>query len=600
MLQPFLLQVAAENSNNIVQLRLSTEKSHVFFQSATEKNGKSCNIVEQWFPCVRTFPSQVNTSSLYLASSVDMERFLNTIRESDHEIHLILEESLSDDQDQHESLRRILAAVSEQGKLTSLKCCFRENSTGFPMKTMVQVLEKCRLVRYMHIELMDEQKFDSQPLVTCLKGHTIELKACLYNSRNDAESEMTILISPDQNVLQVQNQRNQIYHSVSDNFVRIDMPQDPGFVTDEAIPCEVLIDLNIQELWHQKDHVKKYAHLFRITAGLHKCPNVQFLHFGNCSLSDAQCDMVSLAIQNAPLLQVLDLQRCKIGDDGYKTIFHALQTTRHGLKKLRIRLDAPASLETAVSFFKVLVAHKQSLLTLRLEQSNQTRGESVDYFADYACYAVAKSIIFMTSIRLLSTQSNWDRISHEALVYKKLDDELNSYLLSQRAKLGDIQPLMAGSKNAKACLAWLLLSSLNKCQSFTRFEITRNYFVHDDDVFQTFLKNLPMNRSIFKLKLRGKQEEDCCREKVERLALQCAISCPRLAYTCTAAPGNVADPNDYRRITKQLTLFNKESRSVLEKTSSKKKAVEILVKFRNELCCLHIALLMNPALFFSM
>jgi len=537
-----------------------------------------------------------------LASSVDMERFLQNIRESEHEIHLILEKSLSDDQDQHESLRRILAAIAKQGKLTSLKCCFRENPTGFPMKTMVQVLEKCRVVRYLHIELMAEHKFGLQPLVTCLKGHTIELKRFLYNSRNDAESEMTILISPDRNAPQVQNHRNQIFHSVSDNFVRIDMPQSPGFVTDEATPCEAHIDLENQELWHQKDHVKKYAHSFRITAGLHtKCPNVQFLHFGNCSLSDMQCDMVSLAIQrNAPLLQALDLQRCKIGDDGYKKVFNALQTTRHGLKKLYIRLNAPASLETAALFFKVLVANRQSLLKLRLAQSNRTRGVKGDNVADYAYYAVAKGIIFMTSIRSLSIQSTWDRISHEALVYKKFDDELNSYLSSKHDKLEDIQPLMSESKNAKACLAWLLLSSLNKCQSFSRFEITTNYFVDDNDVFQTFLKTLPMNRSICKLWLHGKQKGDCCRQKVERLAVQCAIGCPRLAYTWTADPGNVADPNNYRRITEQLTLFNKESRSVLEKTSSKKEAVEILVKFRNELCCLHIALLMNPALFFSM
>jgi len=187
-------------------------------------------------------------------------------------------------------------------------------------------------------------------------------------------------------------------------------------------------------------------------------------------------------------------------------------------------------------------------------------------------------------------------------VYKKLDDELYSYLASKRSKLEDIQPLMAGSKNAKAFLAWLLLSSLNKCQSLQGFNISANYFVHNDDVFQTFLKTVPMNRNIRELCLRGikRKVDDCWREKVERLALQCALGCPQLTYTWTEYHDHEADPNDYRRITEQLTLFNTKSRSVLEKTSSKKEAVEILVKVRNELCCLHIALLMNPALFFSM
>jgi len=140
MLQPFLL--AAENSN-IVQLHLSMEQGHFHFQSSTE-NAQSSNIVEQWFPCVRTFPERVNPSSLNLMSYVDMERFLQNVCESDHEIHLILEKSISDDNDQHESLRRFLAAISEQGKITSLKCCLRENPDGFPMKTIVDMVKKCR------------------------------------------------------------------------------------------------------------------------------------------------------------------------------------------------------------------------------------------------------------------------------------------------------------------------------------------------------------------------------------------------------------------------------------------------------------------------
>jgi len=437
VLQPFLL--AAETSN-IVQLRLSTEKGHFLFQSSTENNNKSCNIVEQWFPCVRTFPGQANPSSLYLASSADMERFLQNIRESEHEIHLILEKSFSDDEDQHESLRRILAAVSEQGKLTSLKCCFRENPTGFPMKAMVKVLEKCTLLRSLHIELMDEQKFDSQPLVACLVQHTIELKVYLYNSRNDAESETIVLISPDRNVLQVQNRRNHGFHSVPDNFVRIEMPHSLEFMTDEATPYEAFIDLVNQERWYQDDKVKRYPHSMRVTAGLHKSPNVQFLHFGNCSLSDTQCDIVSLAIQNSPLLQVLDLHRCKIADGSYKKIFDALQTTRNELKKLFIYLSTPVSLETAVSLFKVLVT-QQSMLKLNLDQ-NKNRG---DTFADYACYAVAKGIVFMTSMLSLSIKSTWGRISHEASVYKKLDNELNACISSKCAQMEDTQPLMAGS-----------------------------------------------------------------------------------------------------------------------------------------------------------
>ncbi len=202
----------------------------------------------------------------------------------------------------------------------------------------------------------------------------------------------------------------------------------------------------------------------------------------------------------------------------------------------------------------------------------------------------------------LSIKSTWGRISQEESVYKKLDDELHAYISSKCAQMEDIQPLMAGDKNAKAVLAWLLKSSLNKCQSISNFEITTNYFMHDDDAFQTFLKTFPMNRSIRQLCFRGKKREvdDCWREKVERLALQCALGCPQLTHTWTEYHDHAADPNDYRRITNEITRFNTKSRSVLEKTSSKKEAVEILVDFRNELCCLHIALLMNPALFFSM
>jgi len=502
MLQPFLLE--AENAS-IVQLRLSTEKSHIFFQSSTENNGKTCNIVEQWFPCVRTFPGRVNPVSLYLASSVDLERFLNNIRESDHEIHLILEKSFSDDQDQHECLRRIIAAISKQRKLTSLKCCFRKNPNGFPMKTMIDMVKECCRLRYLHIELMDEHRFDSKTLVTCLKRHTTELKVCFYNSRNDAESETTVLISPDRNAFQVQNQRSQFFPSVPDNFVHINMPQSSELLADEATPCEAFIDKTIKERWYQNDKTKKYPHSLRVTAGLHTSPNLQFLHFGHCSLSDTQCDMVSLAIQkNAPLLKALELHHCKISDDGYKQIFKALQTTRHGLMNLLIRFDVPAGLETAVLLFKVLVAHQYSMRALFIIPSNRTRGESGDSVADYACYAVAKCIPFMTSISLLWLDTSWDCISHEASVYKKLDDELNSCLTSKHSKLEGIQTLMAGSENAKAFLAWLLLSSLNKCQSLQRFSINTNYFVHDDDVFQTFLKTLPMNRSIRKLWLHGK------------------------------------------------------------------------------------------------
>jgi len=444
---------------------------------------------------------------------------------------------------------------------------------------------------------MDEQKFDSQPLVACLVQHTIELKVYLYNSRNDSESETIVLISPDRNVLQVQNRRNHGFHSVPDNFVRIEMPHSLEFMTDEATPYEAFIDLVNQERWYQDDKVKRYPHSMRVTAGLHKSPNVQFLHFGNCSLSDTQCDIVSLAIQNSPLLQILDLHRCKIADGSYKKIFDALQTTRNGLKKLFIYLSTPVSLETAVSLFKVLVT-QQSMLKLNLDQ-NKNRG---DTFADYACYAVAKGIVFMTSMLSLSIKSTWGRISHEASVYKKLDNELNACISSKCAQMEDTQPLMAGSQNAKFLLAWLLLSSLNQCQNISKFEMTTNYFMHDDDSFQAFLKTVPMNRSIRKLCLRGKKQkvDDCWREKVERFALQCALGCPQLTHTWTEYHDHVADPNDYRRITNEITRFNMKSRSVLEKTSSKKEAVEILVDFQNELCCLHIALLMNPALFFFM
>jgi len=165
---------------------------------------------------------------------------------------------------------------------------------------------------------------------------------------------------------------------------------------------------------------------------------------------------------------------------------------------------------------------------------------------------------------------------------------------------------MAGVKNAKAPLAWLLLSSLNRCPDFRVFQISPAYFIHNDAAFQTFLETVPMYRNIRVLMLSGEKrvtrwyDDDRCRETVERLALQCALGCPRLQLACTGIPDRVADRNDYRRLTKQLTLFKREGRSVIEKSSSKKEAVEVLVKFRNELCCLHIALLMNLALFFSM
>jgi len=295
----------------------------------------------------------------------------------------------------------------------------------------------------------------------------------------------------------------------------------------------------------------------------------------------------------------------KIGNYGGKKILDALQTIRHGLKQLQIHLNAPAGLETAVSLFKVLVA-QQSLTTLVLKQSHKSRGESRESFEDFACYAVAKSLVFKTALYCLSIQSSWVRISHEASLYEILDDELNAYLSSKRARMEVTQSLMAGMKDAKASLAWLLLSSLNQCQAFEVFNINPIYFLHDDDAYQIFLEILPKNCYIRILLLsKGKEEEnwyhdDRCREKVEKLVLQCVLDCPRILLTSTGIPDDVADTNGYRNMIDHLYCFNLYDRSVIEKSSSKKEAVEILVKHRNNLCCLQKALLMNPAIFFFM
>jgi len=230
---------------------------------------------------------------------------------------------------------------------------------------------------------------------------------------------------------------------------------------------------------------------------------------------------------------------------------------------------------------------------------------------DFASYAVARSIVFMPCLRNLKIVSTWEQISHGDSLYKKLDDEFNSFVSSTSPKIEGIQSLMAaGVKNANTFLAWLLLSSLNKCQTLMVFQISPAYFIHDDDAFRIFLEILPKNHSICALDLFDEEEQqeeavkwyhdDRCREKVEKLALQCLLGCPRQLYTFTNIPNHVADPNDYRRITNELERFNRKGRSVIEQSSSKKDAVEVLVMFRNELCCLHIALLMNPALFFSM
>jgi len=598
MLQPFL----TDENSNVVQLRLSMEQSHINFHAST-KNGQSSDIVKQWFPCVQTFPGRINPVSLHLASFVEMERFLQNICESDHEIHLILEKSLSDDQDQHENLRRILAAVSAQGKLATLKCCLRENPNGFPIKTIMHMLEKCKLVRSLHIELIKQHKFDLQPLFTCLMGHTIELKVCLYNYRDDAECETTFLISPERSTMQ--NPRK-VKPSVPDSFVHIDLkPFMEDFMKNCATPCEKCVNVQNQTRWWLDKDEGRYPYSVKVIAGLHKRPNLQCLHFGNCSLSDTQCDMVVRAIQNAPLLGILELRYCKIkSDNSYRKIFDALQTTRHGLKELYIHLGAPVAPETIVSLFKVLVA-QQSLKVMYLSQKQQTRNDSGDNFADYVCYAVAKSLVFLPSITCLYIRSYWDHVSHEASLYQKLDSELTSYLLSKHAKMEVMQSLTTGVKNAKTFLAWLLLSSVNKCEKLYKLQISSTYFKHDDAAFQTFLELIPMNRTIRSLTVFGEEgnwyNDERYREMVEQLALQCSLSCPRLEYTLTKIPDHVADPKGYREITKTLNLFNKKdgSRSVLEKTFSKKQAVEVLVELRNELCCLHVALLINPAIFFQ-
>jgi len=204
----------------------------------------------------------------------------------------------------------------------------------------------------------------------------------------------------------------------------------------------------------------------------------------------------------------------------------------------------------------------------------------------------------------LSIQSSWEQISHEASLYEKLDDELNAYISSK--KMGDTQSLMAGIKNDKSSLAWLLLSALKQCQNCRVFNINPTYFIHDDDAYHTFLQILPKNCHIrILLSSKGKEEEnwyhdDRCREKVEKLFLQCVLNCPKILLTSTGIPNDVADTNGYRNMIDKLSIFNIEDRSVIEKSSSKKEAVEIIVKHRNELCCLQKALLMNPAIFFSM
>jgi len=287
MLQPFL---AAENSN-IVQLHLSMEQGHFHFQLSTE-NAQSSNIVEQWFPCVRTFPERVNPSTLYLISYVDIERFLRNVRESKNEIHLILEKSISDEKDQHESLRRILAAISEQGKLTSLKC---------------------RLLRSLQIELNDKHKFELKSFVPCLVRHTIELNVCIHIPWDDVEYNTTVLISPDGN--EAHNPGNQVNESVPDSFVYIDLkPVEEKFMTDDGALCQESVYVQSKGQWNVDDDVGSYPHLVKVTAGLQKCPNLQFLHFGNCNLLDTQCDIVARSIQNAPLLRELDLGSCKIGN----------------------------------------------------------------------------------------------------------------------------------------------------------------------------------------------------------------------------------------------------------------------------------------------
>jgi len=41
---------------------------------------------------------------------------------------------------------------------------------------------------------------------------------------------------------------------------------------------------------------------------------------------------------------------------------------------------------------------------------------------------------------------------------------------------------------------------------------------------------------------------------VEQLALQCSLSCLQLEYTLTKIPDHVADPKDFREITK-ISIF---------------------------------------------
>ncbi len=130
---------------------------------------------------------------------------------------------------------------------SNLKCCLRENPNGFPIKMIMHMLEKCKLVQFLYIELIKQHKFDLQPLFTCLMGHTIELKVCLYSYRDGAKCESTFLISPERSAMQ--NPRK-VKPSVPDSFVHIDLkPLTEDFMKNCATPCKKCVNVQNQTQW---------------------------------------------------------------------------------------------------------------------------------------------------------------------------------------------------------------------------------------------------------------------------------------------------------------------------------------------------------------
>jgi hypothetical protein len=555
-----LLQRCIEpNDPNVARLAIGLEQG---------ANGKLNLSLCSWLHCS------------FNSANFKLEEFLESVRLSNVNTDLILYGPITDDQDEHRSIRQALEAFGDQGKLISLECSLVPNC-------VTELIQKSKQLRTLKLCLNGSIGHDFRELTRCLEQHP-------------SLESFSLLTSFDYDF-------NRVVRQIPGNQEMFDM-LGAALVSTPKL-TEVKLRVNGQDAGRPAWRCPFSVHILKSL--LERRTSLLFLSLTRCRFSEDQSRVLATGLASAQSLEKLTLLSCELGNDSYQKIISSLGKART-MKTLELQLRTPTSIAVGLSLYDLLV-EQNTLQSLALTY------RSYYSLVDNASYAITKGLFRNTSLRHLRLQC----YCMETTGYKTFEDALTTHLCRKQPQCNDTCCSSTDGPSvdmANASVASTLLSALKTNQELESLNISQSSSLTTHG-FRAFIGGLSKNRGLRVVNIKELSIKTCgwCSEMTNngitqlksKMALQLAVHCTSLEKIIR----DVCIPSISERYTEDdsklwaevvedqwvvdayLRLHRVGRESILG--SCKEQAVEVLIDFRNELSCLVEILLLNPALFFS-